>query len=71
MKYRRREAGKRIELYAGPDLLGRYTYALFWTAAYHPGHPDGERGIRERGQVFHGPLPPGVPVADKRPEGRP
>ena len=62
----------RLELYAGPDELGRYAYALYWEADYHPGHPDGEYRHAERGQHFHAPLP-AVPVAttiDRREERR-
>lgn len=52
----------RIEVYAGPDTHGRYHYALFWLADYHPGHPDGEYRTAERGQHFFGnPDRHGVP----------
>lgn len=47
----------RVEIDKGPDPLGRYSYTLFWTTNYHPGHPDGEYAIRERGQCFFAPLP--------------
>jgi hypothetical protein len=46
----------RIEIHSGPDSLGRYSYTLFWMADYHPGHPDGEHRIAERGQCFFAPL---------------
>lgn len=42
----------RVEVHRGPDERGRYGYTLFWMTNYHPGHPDGEYGWRERGQVF-------------------
>jgi hypothetical protein len=44
--------GKRIELHRGPDSLGRYSYSKHWWTDYHPGHPAGEYGWRERGQHF-------------------
>lgn len=47
----------RIEIYEGPNKQGNYHYALFWMADYHPGHPDGEYGLRERGQHFRAPIP--------------
>jgi hypothetical protein len=47
----------RCEIYDGPDGAGKYRYALFWTATYHPGHPDGENALRERGQHFRAELP--------------
>jgi len=40
----------RCEVYEGPDDRGRYHYALFWIADYHPGHPLGEHRTAERGQ---------------------
>lgn len=46
-----------VEIHSGPDDRGRYSYTLYWMADYHPGHPDGEYGWRERGQCFFGPLP--------------
>lgn len=61
----------RLEIYSGPDERGRYHYALFWMADYHPGHPEGEHRTAERGQHFYG-VPPDYPPAqttDKR--GRP
>jgi hypothetical protein len=48
--------GKRIELHKGPDSLGRYSYSKHWWTDYHPGHPDGEYGWRERGQNFFGKI---------------
>lgn len=42
----------RIEIYSGPDNHGRYSFALFWMANYHPGHPLGEHRHAERGQHF-------------------
>jgi hypothetical protein len=61
---------RRIEIYEGPDKQGRYHYALFWWADYHPGHPQGEHRYAERGQHFHGnPDIHGVPPVrqqDKR-----
>lgn len=50
---------RRVEIHSGPDSRGRYVYTLFWWD-YHPG--DKVAGIqpgeyRERGQVFHAPLP--------------
>lgn len=56
-------AERRIEVYSGPDRDGNYHYAMFWWADYHPGHPKGEHGWRERGQHFlgnpdvHGKIP--------------
>lgn len=47
----------RLEIYEGPSKYGDYHYALFWMADYHPGHPDGEHGWRERGQHFLAPIP--------------
>jgi len=44
----------RGEVYEGPDRFGNYHYAIFWLANYHPGHPDGEYGWRERGQHYYG-----------------
>jgi hypothetical protein len=57
---------KRVEIYEGPDDRGRYSYALFWWADYHPGHPDGEHAHRERGQHFFGVPPTGLPITDMR-----
>jgi hypothetical protein len=48
----------RLEIYEGPNKSGEYHYALFWMADYHPGHPEGEYGWRERGQHFLAPLKP-------------
>jgi len=45
---------KRIEVYEGPDRWGHYHYAIFWWADYHPGHPEGEHRLAERGQHFRG-----------------
>ena len=59
----------RIEIISGPDDLGRYVHFRFWMADYHPGHPDGEHRLAERGQVFRSRLPPrkaGVKVVDLR-----
>lgn len=47
----------RLEIYEGPNKQGDYHYALFWMADYHPGHPEGEHGLRERGQHFLAPIP--------------
>lgn len=44
--------GARIEIHDGPDSAGRYSYTLYWQTDYHPGHPAGEHGERERGQCF-------------------
>lgn len=43
----------RVEFVDGPDHKNCSTFFLFWMADYHPGHPDGEHGWRERGQIFH------------------
>ena len=43
----------RIEYHDGPDSFGNYTFTVYWLAEYHPGHPDGEYRLAERGQVFH------------------
>jgi hypothetical protein len=58
--------GRRIEIESGPDSLGRYHFTLYWLADYHPGHPDGENVIRERGQCFFATLDQfkGVPVKE-------
>lgn len=53
----KRPRGGRVEIHSGPDALGRYHYTLFWLANYHPGHPDGEYGWRERAQEFFAELP--------------
>ncbi|PIY22031.1 MAG: hypothetical protein COZ11_14200 [Deltaproteobacteria bacterium CG_4_10_14_3_um_filter_51_14] len=42
----------RIEYHSKSDDKSRCHFTLFWMAGYHPGHPDGEFGLRERGQVF-------------------
>ena len=55
----------RIEVYAGPDEHGRYHYARFWWADYHPGHPLGEHRRAERGQHFFGVLPTMTPQVDQ------
>ena len=47
----------RLEVFDGPDRCGKWGYWLFWLADYHPGHPDGEDRIAERGQAFRAPLP--------------
>ena len=44
---------KRIEYLSSNDKLGRCSFLLYWVANYHPGHPDGEHGWRERGQCFY------------------
>ena len=51
----------RIEIRGEPDALGRRSYTLFWMADYHPGHPEGESGWRERGQCFFAVPPTDVP----------
>ena len=48
----------RLEIHGGPDEHGRYHYALYWTADYHPGHPGGEYRRAERGQECFDVLPP-------------
>lgn len=61
---------RRLEIYSGPDSHGRYHYALFWMADYHPGHPNGEDRWAERGQHFFG-TPPDYPphqTTDRRGE---
>ena len=55
----RADTTTRLELYSGPDERGRYHFALFWMADYHPGHPDGEYRLAERGQHFFG-TPPAI-----------
>jgi hypothetical protein len=54
------ENDARVEIHSGPDGQGRYIYTLYWWVDYCPGHPDGERVPRERGQVYHAKLPRGV-----------
>ena len=65
----------RIEIHEGPDQNGHYLYTLYWTADYHPGHPDGEHRTAERGQVFRSnPYQPEVPndrIRDCRGDRRP
>jgi hypothetical protein len=53
----------RCVIHSGPDRQGRYQYTLFWMADYHPGHPDGEHRLAERGQVFLGVPPHHVPLS--------
>jgi hypothetical protein len=48
---------ERITIESGPDERGRYHYVLEWVADYHPGHPEGEYGLRWRGQHFFGEIP--------------
>ena len=57
----------RIEYHGKTDSYGKCSFTLYWMADYHPGHPDGESGWRERGQCFHAdprdygfPLPGGA-----------
>lgn len=50
-------SGRRCEIQSGPDKEGRYRFTLYWTADYHPGHPEGEHRRAERGQCFHAALP--------------
>ena len=59
----------RGEIYSGPDDYGRYHYAIFWMADYHPGHPEGEYGLRERGQHFHGVPPTDINQWDDKRKG--
>lgn len=47
----------RIDVIDGPDSLGRYTYIVYISCGYFPGHPEGEYHSGERGQVFHTSLP--------------
>lgn len=47
----------RIEFHGSIDEDGRESFTLFWMADYHPGHPDGEHGWRERGQCFFALVP--------------
>jgi len=54
----------RIEVHSGPDSHGRYVHTRYWMAEYHPGHPDGEYRLTERGQVFHSVLPTPTPEDD-------
>ena len=59
----------RAEIYEGPNKHGEYHYALFWMTTYHPGHPDGEYVLRERGQHFLAQFPnwaKSLPTLDKR-----
>jgi len=48
---------QRVEIHGEPDEEGKQHWSLHWLADYHPGHPDGEHGIRERGQHFHTVIP--------------
>jgi len=58
---------RRIEIYEGPDRRGRFHYALFWWADYHPGHPLGENRLAERGQHFFGnPDAHDVPIKNQK-----
>ncbi len=45
----RLEILRRVQTLTGPDRLHIWAY---WLADYHPGHPDGEHRIAERGQFF-------------------
>lgn len=45
--------GERRCIYCGKPV-GRMHYTLYWWADYHPGHPEGEHGLRLRGQCFCG-----------------
>jgi hypothetical protein len=47
-------APRRIEYEPGAksDSQGRCHFTLFWWAQYHPGHPEGEFGQRERAQCY-------------------
>lgn len=45
-----------VEIWAGPDKDGHYSYSGTWWASYHPGHPLGEHRMALRGQCFSGPL---------------
>lgn len=58
----------RGEIYSGPDKWGYYHFALFWMADYHPGHPDGEHRLAERGQHYYAEAPqyPNVTWKDLR-----
>jgi len=59
----------RVEVYAGPNRGGEYHYAIFWMADYHPGHPEGEYRIAERGQHYLASLdsiPKDIKWEDKR-----
>ena len=42
----------KIKYHSQSDSLGRCKFSLSWMATYHPGHPDGEYRIAERGQCF-------------------
>jgi hypothetical protein len=45
--------GARIELFKGPDDLGRYSYTLYWMQMYYPRWPDNMKPAwRKRAQCF-------------------
>jgi len=53
---------RRIEYLTESDDKGRCMFFLYWMANYHPGHPDGEYRVAERGQVFYAdPMKYGFP----------
>lgn len=47
----------RIEILSEPDKDGKTLHFRYWMSDYHPGHPKGEHGWRERGQIFRTILP--------------
>lgn len=48
-----RRESRRIKYHGESDSLGRCEFSLTWVDDYHPGHPDGEDRIAERGQHFY------------------
>ena len=52
VRRQRREMAERIEYLSKTDDRGRCSFLLYWMADYHPGHPDGENRVAERGQCF-------------------
>jgi hypothetical protein len=61
MAIREEDREMRGEILSGPDNKGRYRYFLMWKDDYFPGHPGGEHVVRERAQIFFGPLREGIP----------
>jgi len=47
----------RVNVFDGPDRLGRYHFETEWWTNYSPGHAEGEFVPRWRGQNSHGVLP--------------
>ena len=56
----------RIEYHGKSDTQGRCSFSLHWMAEYHPGDPQGEYRLAERGQHFFGdPTKRGYPSPEE------